>query len=174
MIQTATSSPSALPASRGARRGAIFPVPPLPVHGSTVVDMPVERLWATFVKVRGWRRWNPCFRATWTVGRPLEVGATIVLIFNVDGLPSFVKMPATATIVECEPCRRVTWEVAFPGFHALHSYEFAAVDEHSCRFGSWEVAEGTLYDVAHGFWIRHFRWVCESSLRGAVRLGTMG
>ena len=71
---------------------------------------------------------------------------------------------------EFEPCDRVTWEVRAPGFHALHSYRFAALDERRCRFGSWEVAEGPAYRGLRRFWNAHFRYVCRESLAGASAL----
>jgi len=64
----------------------------------------------------------------------------------------------------------VTWEVSAPGFHALHSYRFAALGPEHCRFGSWEVAEGPTYRALRPFWLAHFRYVCRESLAGARML----
>lgn len=58
-----------------------------------------------------------------------------------------------------------------PGFHVLHRYEIEPLGPDRCRFGSWEVAEGLMYRRLRRFWLAHFRFVCEASLRGAGELG---
>ena len=136
--------------------------------------MPVDRLWRIFADVRAWRRWNPCIWRSWIVGERLVPGAKLVLVFNPVKPRYLYKLPAAARIVELEPCERVTWEVDLPGFHALHSYRFASLGPAACRFGSWEVAEGGLYFAMRSFWLAHFRFVCESSLRGADELVRSG
>ena len=60
-------------------------------------------------------------------GGELRVGATLRFAFNPIEARYLYKLPATAEIVEVEPHDRVTWEVSAPGFHALHSYRFAAL-----------------------------------------------
>ena len=81
-------------------------------------------------------------------------GATLVWTFNPIKPRYPYKLPARAEIVEFERNDRVTWEVRAPGFHALHSYRFAEVGPDSCRFGSWEVAEGPAYRALRRFWLR--------------------
>ena len=68
--------------------------------------------------------------------------------------------------MEVVPDDRVTWEVDAPGFHALHSYRFAALGPERSSFGSWEVAEGPTYRALRAFWLAHFRYVCRESLAG--------
>ena len=84
------------------------------------------------------------------------------------------RMPAVAKIIECEPQRKVTWEVSAPGFHARHSYLFEPLGPDSSRFGSWEVAEGRSYGLMRRFWLAHFRFVRDQSLAGACTLGERG
>lgn len=152
------------------RRGPIIPTGGLPVEGSVELDLPLDDLWRTFLDVGGWHRWNPCiWRASVSDGRLAE-NATLVWAFNPIAPRYLYKLPAVATIVEFRPRERVTWEVALPGLHALHSYRFAELDRDRCRFGSWEVGEGALYRAVRRFWLAHFRFVCESSLRGAGML----
>jgi uncharacterized membrane protein len=152
------------------RRGSIIPTGGLPVEGAVELDLPLEQLWQTFCDVSGWHRWNPCiWRATVSDGRLAE-NARLVWAFNPIDRRYLYKLPAVATIVEFRPRERVTWEVALPGLHALHSYRFAELDGDRCRFGSWEVGEGMLYRAVRRFWLAHFRFVCESSLRGAAML----
>ena len=157
------------PTPRG-ERGEITPTPPLPIEGSVDLEMPVERLWETFADVEEWSRWNPCIWRSRVLGGELEPGATLVWAFNPIKATYLYKMPATARIVELEPHDRVTWEVGMPGFHALHSYRFAALGPDRSRFGSWEVAEGAAYHATRRFWLAHFRYVCRSSLQGAEAL----
>jgi len=153
----------------------IVPSIGLPVEGYTTLDMPVERMWNIQLDVGRWRDWNTCFACSAMIGGgPLELGGTLVFVFNPIQRRYWYKMPAVAKIVELVPCRRVTWEVKLPGFHALHSYRFERLDESRCRYGSWEVAEGPLYRIAEGFWLAHFGYVCESSLRGARGLAGSG
>jgi len=152
------------------RRGPISPAPPLPIAGSVELAMPVEALWQAFLDVPRWRDWNPCIWRSRVRGGELREGATLVWVFNPIRRAYPYKMPATAAIVEFEPCDRVTWEVAAPGFHAVHSYRFAEAGPGRCRFGSWEVAEGAVYRATRRFWLAHFRYVCRASLAGAATL----
>jgi hypothetical protein len=155
------------PAPRG-RRGPIDATAPLPVQGWTEVAMSVERLWEVFLDVPAWPRWNPCiWRARVAGGGELRVGAKLVWAFEPIERRYLYKLPARAQIVEVTPQRRVTWEVVAPGFHALHSYRFAALGPERCVFGSWEVAEGPAYRALRRFWLAHFRFVCRESLAGA-------
>jgi hypothetical protein len=152
------------------RRGEIAHAAPLPIAGSVELQLPVQRLWEIFLDVPGWASWNPCIWRSRVRGGELRQGATLVWAFNPIERRYLYKLPATAEIVELEPYDRVTWEVRFPGFHALHSYRFAGLDEGRCRFGSWEVAEGPAYRALRRFWNAHFRYVCRESLRGAQTL----
>jgi hypothetical protein len=155
----------------GGRRGTIVPTPPLPVEGSTEVTIPVARLWETFTDVPRWPEWNRCIWRARVKEGELREGATLVWTFNAIRPAYPYKLPARAEIVEFRKHERVTWEVSAPGFHALHSYRFAGLGEDSCRFGSWEVAEGPTYRALRRFWLAHFLYVCRESLAGAVRLG---
>jgi hypothetical protein len=151
-------------------RRPISPTPPLPIEGDVDVDMSVERLWEVFVDVPRWRRWNPCIWRAGVRGGELREGARLVWAFNAIDRRYPYKLPAVAEIVEVAACERVTWEVDAPGFHALHSYRFAALGPERCRFGSWEVAEGAVYRATKRFWLAHFRYVCTASLAGARSL----
>ena len=107
-------SPFPGPTPRG-RRGAIEPSTGLPVAGSVDLDMPVERLWETFLDVSGWPRWNPCiWRRPRARGRTAR-GRHAVWVFNPIKPRYPYKLPARAEIVEFEPHDRVTWEVSAPG-----------------------------------------------------------
>jgi len=173
MAATQADWPFAGPTPTG-RRGSIAAEPPLPIQGAVEVDMPVERLWEVFTDVKGWSQWNPCFRWSRVLGGELRRGATLVWAFNPIEPRYRYRMPAIAKVVEFEHHDRVTWEASFPGFHALHSYRFEALGSDSCRFGSWEVAEGRAFDATERFWLAHFRYVCRSSLRGAAGLAPAG
>jgi hypothetical protein len=142
----------------------------MPISGSTEVAMPVERLWEMFMDVPGWASWNPCIWRSSVRGGELREGTTLVWAFNPIKRAYLYKLPATAEIVEVVPADRVTWEVSAPGFHALHSYRFAALSPERCRFGSWEVAEGPTFRAMRRFWLAHFRYVCRESLAGARSL----
>ena len=147
-----------------------MPVPPLPIAGSTEVALPVERVWAIFADVERWPDWNLCFRRSSVDGGELREGATLRFAFNPIRRGLLYRLPARAEIVEAVPNDRVTWEVDAPGFHALHSYRFAALGDERSTFGSWEVAEGPTYRALRAFWLAHFRFVCRESLAGAREL----
>ena len=132
--------------------------------------MPVERLWQVFIDVPSWPRWNRCIWRSRVRGGELRLGATLVWAFNPIKARYLYKMPAAAEIVEFQPEQRVTWEARLSGFHALHSYRFAALGSDRCRFGSWEVAQGAAYRATRRFWLAHFRYVCRESLEGARSL----
>ncbi len=150
--------------------GPIAHSAPLPIEGSVEVALPVERVWEIFLDVPRWPDWNPCFWRSSVKGGELREGATLRFAFNPIEARYLYKLPATAEIVEFEPHDRVTWEVSAPGFHALHSYRFAALDAERSLFGSWEVAEGLTYRALRRFWLAHFRYVCQESLAGAQML----
>ena len=152
------------------RAGPVVRTAPLPIAGSTELELPVERLWETFLDVPAWPRWNPCVWRARVRGGGLREGATLLWVFNPIERRYLYKLPAVAEIVEFVPLERITWEVTMPGFHAVHAYRFAAIDERRCRFGSWEVAEGPAYRALRRFWIAHFRYVCRESLAGAEAL----
>ena len=145
--------------------------PPLPITGTTEIGLPVERMWEVFADVERWPEWNPCFWRARVDGGELREGATLRFAFNPIRRALLYKLPASAELVEVVPNDRVTWEVDAPGFHALHSYRFAAVGPERSSFGSWEVAEGPTYRALRAFWLAHFRYVCRESLAGARTLG---
>ena len=164
--------PTTRRASRKRGPGSITPADPeLPIEGYVELEMPVEEAWRIFTDVAGWPRWNRCFRWARVLGGRLKVGATLIWVFNPIRPRYLYKLPSIARIVECEPQRKVTWEVtALPGFHALHSYVFESLGPNRCRFGSWEVAEGAFYRLTRRFWLAHFRYVCRASVAGARTL----
>jgi hypothetical protein len=145
--------------------------PELPIEGMTEVSLPVERMWETFADVPGWRDWNPCMAWARVSGGELKEGATLYWAFRPIRRRYLYRMPAVAKIVECEPQQKVTWEASAPGFHARHTYLFEHLGADSCRFGSWEVAEGSAYRLMRRFWLAHFRFVRDQSLAGARALG---
>jgi Polyketide cyclase / dehydrase and lipid transport len=157
------------PEPRG-RRGTITAAPPLPIVGSVELELRVERLWETFVDVERWPSWNPCIWRARVRDGELREGVTLAWVFNPIKRWYPYKMPARAEIVEFVPNDRVTWEVNAAGFHALHSYRFAALSPERSRFGSWEVAEGPTFRATRPFWLAHFRYVCGASLAGAQNL----
>ena len=144
--------------------------PELPIEGMTEVSLPVERMWDAFADVPGWRDWNPCMAWARVSGGELKEGATLYWAFRPLRRRYLYRMPAVAKIVECEAQRKVTWEVRAVGFHARHSYLFEPLGPDSCRFGSWEVAEGPSYRLMRRFWLAHFRFVRDQSLAGARAL----
>lgn len=143
----------------------------LPVRGWGDVDLDLDELWATFLDVAGWPRWNPCISWSRVLGGELREGARLVWVFRPIRRWMPYRMPAIATIVEVVPRHRVTWEVRLPGFHALHSYLFAPGAAGQARFGSWEIAEGPGYRALRRFWLAHFRFVRDRSIEGAASLG---
>lgn len=136
------------------------------------MSISVGELWEVFGDVRGWKRWNPCIRTACVREGSLAAGTTLVWTFNPIKRWYLYVMPARARIVEYDHQRRITWEVKFPGFHALHSYLFDERADGTARFGSWETAEGPLYNLFHRFWLAHFRFVRDASLAGARTLTT--
>ena len=157
------------PEPRG-RTGAVPHAPPLPVTGAVDVGLPVERLWEVFMDVERWPEWNPCFARTSVDDGTLRDGAKLRLVFN-PIRPSYpYRLPGTAEVVEVVEHDRVTWEARVAGFHAVHSYRFAALGPERSRFGSWEVAEGPAFRALRRFWLAHFDFVCRESLAGAAAL----
>jgi len=146
----------------------------LPIEGKTAVNLPVGELWRLFADVPRWPEWIPCMFWARVTGGELRVGARLVWAFNAIKPAYLYKLPAMARIVACEPERRVTWEVTLPGFHALHSYTFESTGAESSAFGSWEVAEGPAYKLLRPFWLAHFRYVRDESLRAAAKLRRSG
>ena len=145
--------------------------PELPVEGTTDVSLSVEDMWDAFANVPGWPDWNPCMAWARITGGELKEGATLYWAFRPIKRRYLYRMPAVAKIIECEPQRKVTWEVSAPGFHARHSYLFEPRGQDSSRFGSWEVAEGPSYRLMRRFWLAHFRFVRDESLAGARAFG---
>lgn len=137
-----------------------------PIEGAVELDIPADELWRVFQMPKTWPRWNPCF--TWVRNGRLELDGLLVWAFA-PVKPSYLyRMPAIARIVELEAGRKVTWEVtAFPGMYARHTYLVEDLGAGRCRFSSWEQATGPGFRVLRPLWLRHFRFVCESSLAGA-------
>jgi hypothetical protein len=152
--------------------------PSLPVAGATELAMSVETLWTRFADVRAWPRWNPSMwtatvsgGASLAAGAPLTRGEQLIWAFNPISPWMLYRLPVVAELVEVMPERRVSWEVSIvPGMWALHTYWMEPLDEGHCRFGSWEVAEGLTYRLMRPFWLAHFQFVRDASLRGAQHL----
>jgi hypothetical protein len=167
----------------GAPLGSGFPTawradPELPVAGAVDLGMSVKELWSIFADVRAWPSWNP---SMWTAavsggptlggGAPLAQGEQLIWAFNPIRRRYLYRLPVIAELAEVIPESRVTWEVTIiPGMWALHTYWMEPLDQDRCRFGSWEVANGPAYRIMRPFWLAHFRFVRDASLKGARRL----
>lgn len=140
-----------------------------PVAGTVEVDIPIETLWSCFAHPNHWKQWNSCF--FWAMNKELVLGDQLVWAFQPIRKWYLYKMPAIAKIVELEPQKKVTWEVsALPGFYALHTYHMEHLGKGRSRFGSWEQAMGWNFRLMKRFWIAHFNFVKDESLRGAQHL----
>jgi hypothetical protein len=140
-----------------------------PIAGEVEVAIPVAELWKCFTQPIHWSRWARCF--FWVRNRNLVLGEKLIWVFQPIRPWYPYKLPAVATIVELEDCRRVTWEVtAFPGFFARHTYHMEDRGAGRTRFGSWEQATGWSFRLLRGFWLAHFTFVRDESLAGARHL----
>ena len=140
-----------------------------PVTGTVDLAADADRIWAAFSNVPRWSLWNHAFWRSWVTGGELRENATIWLLFNPirPWLP--YKLPGPATIVELDE-RSVTWKVDIAGLHARHRYSVTPLDGGGCRFESWEVAHGPLFDAIRPCGLAHFRFVRDASLDGARHL----
>jgi len=140
-----------------------------PVEGTVDLNIPAGDLWEFFEQSHRWPEWNPCF--FWVMNRRLQAGRQLIWAFQPIRRWYLYKMPAIARIVELIPARRVTWEVsALPGFYALHAYTVEERGANQSRFGSWEKAMGWGFRLMKPFWIAHFTFVKDASLKGAQSL----
>lgn len=141
----------------------------VPVEGSVEVEIPADVLWDLFARPNLWPRWNPCF--LWALNSTLVKDETLLWCFGPIKKYYPYVMPATATIIELEPGRKVTWEVtALPGFYAQHTYSIEPIGANRARFRSWENATGKGFLRMKRFWLAHFNFVKERSLAGARTL----
>lgn len=141
----------------------------VPVQGTVDVDIPIDTLWEAFVHANDWPRWNDCF--FWVRNKSLVKGQHLIWTFQPikPWLP--YKMWSIANIVEYVPRQKVTWEVtALPGMYARHTYHVEDLGNGRTRFGSWEQGMGWGFRMVRWFWIRHFTFVKDESLKGASRL----
>ncbi len=141
----------------------------VPVEGTVDLDIPIATLWSSFAHANFWPRWNKCF--FWASNKDLVKGQHLIWTFQPikPWLP--YKMWSIANIVEVVPESRVTWEVtALPGFYARHTYHMEDLGNGRTRFGSWEQAEGWGFRMMSWFWLKHFPFVKDESLKGALRL----
>ena len=140
-----------------------------PVAGTVDLAIPVGELWEFFLQSRHWPSWNSCFY--WVCNPRLQLGDKLVWAFQPIRPWYLYKLPASATIVELEPRRKVTWEVTMlPGFYALHTYHMEEISPGRTRFGSWEQAMGIGFRLGRWFWLPHFKFVRDRSLEGARAL----
>ena len=141
----------------------------IPVQGTVDVDIPIATLWDAFTGANNWPRWNDCF--FWVRNKNLVQGQHLIWTFQPikPWLP--YKMWAIANIVEYVPQQRVTWEVtALPGMYARHTYHVEDLGNGRTRFGSWEQGMGWGFRPMRWFWLKHFTFVKDESLKGALRL----
>ncbi len=141
----------------------------VPVQGTVDVDIPIATMWASFVHSNLWPRWNKCF--FWAKNKELVLGQHLIWTFQPikPWLP--YKMWAIANIVELIPQQKVTWEVvALPGMYARHTYHMEDLGNDRTRFGSWEQGMGWGFRPMRWFWLKHFTFVKDESLKGAVAL----
>ena len=137
-----------------------------PVQGTVEIDVPIDTLWECFRHANWWARWNKCF--FWARNKDLVLGQKLVWIFQPIKWYLPYKMFAIANIVELEPKKKVTWEVtALPGFYARHTYHMEDLGGGRSRFGSYEKAMGWSFKLMKWFWIKHFTFVKDESLKGA-------
>ena len=140
-----------------------------PVSGTIDVHVPAQEFWSCFRRANFWPRWNVCFLRV--VNRDLVKGRRLLWIFRPIRWWYPYLMFSVAKIVEVEPGRKVTWEVtALPGFYARHTYSIQDLGGGVTRFGSWEKATGWGFRLMKRFWLKHFVFVKDASLEGAVRL----
>lgn len=80
---------------------------------------PVDRVWAVFGDVPGWRRWDwmGSADARWLDGEPWTVGAGL----RVGHRP----FTFDCTVTEAAPPHRVAWEGRGLWFHGHHVFEFS-------------------------------------------------
>ncbi len=144
----------------------------VPIQGTVDVDIPADELWREFTRASFWPRWNKCF--FWCRNKQLRVGDQLIWCFEPIRRWMIYKFPAIARIDEVEPegpDRRVTWEVvALPGFYARHTYSVEDLGGGRSRFGSWEQACGWNFRLLRLFWLAHFAFVRDESLKGAQDL----
>lgn len=140
-----------------------------PVEGTVDIDVPAAVLWQCFRNPSLWPRWNPCM--FWAYNRDLVPGQPLIWAFEPLRWWYLYKLPGVATLIEVEENRRVTWEVTvMPGFYARHTYSIEDLGDGRTRFGSWEKAMGPMFRALQFFWVAHFVFVKEQSLRGAQQL----
>lgn len=140
-----------------------------PVHGTVDVNIPADVLWECFRHANWWPRWNACM--WWALNDDLVLGQQLIWAFEPLQWWYLYRLPGLATLVEVEPGRKVTWEVtALPGLFARHSYTIEDLGNGRSRFGSWEQAMGPSFRALKLFWLAHFVFVKDESLKGAQRL----
>ncbi|HVE87649.1 MAG TPA: hypothetical protein VND93_32550, partial [Myxococcales bacterium] len=143
-----------------------------PVEGTVEVGVPIDELWRMFARPSLWPWWNRCFSLA--LNRTLELGASLLWVFQPIRWWMPYRMPAVARIVELQqegPRRLVTWEVtALPGFYARHTYFMESRGPWRTRFGSTEKAMGWSFRALRAFWVAHFTFVKDRSLEGARAL----
>lgn len=141
----------------------------VPVQGTVDLDVPIDVFWASFIHANNWPRWNDCF--FYARNKDLVVGDHLIWTFQPikPWLP--YKMWSIANIVEYVPQQKVTWEVtALPGMYARHTYHVEDLGNGKTRFGSWEQGTGWGFRMLLWFWLRHFTFVKDESLKGALKL----
>lgn len=140
-----------------------------PVTGTVDIDVPCRLLWECFAKANLWPRWNECM--FWVLNRELVSEQQLIWAFEPMNWWYLYKLPGVATLVEVEPRRKVTWEITvLPNFYARHSYFMEDLGNGRSRFGSWEKAMGPTFHALQSFWVAHFVFVKDESLKGAQRL----
>ncbi len=140
-----------------------------PVTGTVDVDVPIDVLWECFAKANLWPRWNECM--FWVLNRDLVSGQQLIWAFEPMKWWYLYKLPGVATLVEVEPRRKVTWEITvLPNFYARHTYFMEDLGNGRSRFGSWEKAMGPTLRALQAFWVAHFVFVKDESLKGAQLL----
>lgn len=138
----------------------------VPVEGSVDVEVPADVLGGAFFRANLWPRWNACM--AWVHNHDLRVGDQLIWVFEPIRPWFLYRFPATATIIEVEQGRKVTWEVtALPGFYARHTYGITDLGDGRSRFSSWEQATGPTFRATRAFWMAHFEFVKNRSLQGA-------
>jgi len=141
----------------------------VPVQGTIDVEVPIDILWKFFAHANLWPRWNKCF--FWARNKNLVKGQHLIWTFQPIKPWYPYKMWAIANIVELEPSKKVTWEVtALPGMYARHTYHVEDLGNGRTRFGSWEQGMGWGFRPMRWFWLKHFTFVKDESLAGALRL----
>jgi hypothetical protein len=138
------------------------------ISASRDVEVPLEKLWETWIKIEDWPSWSALHSSARWAGEPSwQVGARFEQALKL-GFP-FGRVKSIETVAQCSPEREVGWCKNNGIMKSCHIWSFTLLPNRRVRVTSTEVFHGTLVGVLKPLVILQWQRLFEKSVNGLIQ-----